>query len=98
MNLYRMLLQREADDEPLRVGLIGAGKFGSMFLSQVRKTTGMHLLAVADLRPDQEIKPSEVKVGYCAHCQTTRARKKYIFVKSATGEIKLVGSTCVKDF
>ncbi|MBU3748237.1 MAG: hypothetical protein FGM36_13225 [Burkholderiaceae bacterium] len=35
MNLYRMLLQREADDEPLRVGLIGAGKFGSMFLSQV---------------------------------------------------------------
>jgi predicted homoserine dehydrogenase-like protein len=48
-----MLLQREADDEPLRVGLIGAGKFGSMFLSQVQKTAGMHLLAVADLRPDQ---------------------------------------------
>jgi len=65
MNLYRMLLQREADDEPLRVGLIGAGKFGSMFLSQVRKTTGMHLLAVADLRPDQA-RESLKRVGFKA--------------------------------
>ena len=51
MNLYRLLMQKEAEDEPLRVGLIGAGKFGSMFVSQVRKTPGMHLLAVADLNP-----------------------------------------------
>jgi len=65
MNLYRMLLQREADDEPLRVGLIGAGKFGSMFLSQVRKTAGMHLLAVADLRPDQA-RESLKRVGFKA--------------------------------
>lgn len=65
MNLYRMLLQREADDEPLRVGLIGAGKFGSMFLSQVRKTTGMHLLAVADLRPDKA-RESLKRVGFKA--------------------------------
>ena len=34
---------------PVRVGLIGAGKFGSMFLSQVRRTPGLHLLGVADL-------------------------------------------------
>ena len=51
MNLYRLLMQKEAEDEPLRVGLIGAGKFGSMFVSQVHKTPGMHLLAVADLNP-----------------------------------------------
>ncbi|MDC1213104.1 hypothetical protein N8000_01300 [Rhodospirillales bacterium] len=49
MNLSHLLNERAAQDRPLRVGLIGAGKFGSMFLSQVRLTPGMHLLAVADL-------------------------------------------------
>src|SRR5690606_20293098 len=34
---------------PVRVGLIGAGKFGTMFLSQVRLTPGMHLVGLADL-------------------------------------------------
>jgi len=51
MNLHKLLLQRVADHQPLRVLLIGAGKFGSMFLSQVRRTPGMHLVAVADLSP-----------------------------------------------
>lgn len=49
MNLHRMLLEREAAGRPVRVGLIGAGKFGTMFLSQVRVTRGMHLVALADL-------------------------------------------------
>src|SRR6516165_4346812 len=44
-----MLLAREAAGRPVAVGLIGAGKFGTMFLSQVRSTRGMHLVAVADL-------------------------------------------------
>ncbi len=51
MNLHRMLQQRAADGRPVRVGLIGAGKFGSMYLSQVRRTPGVHLVAVADLSP-----------------------------------------------
>ena len=38
MNLHRLLLERDAAGKPLRVGLIGAGKFGSMFLAQVRRT------------------------------------------------------------
>jgi predicted homoserine dehydrogenase-like protein len=44
-----MLSQRQAEGRPIRVGLIGAGKFGTMFLSQARLTTGMHVVAVADL-------------------------------------------------
>ena len=44
-----MLLQREAAGRPVTVGLIGAGKFGTMFLNQVRSTRGMHLVGVADL-------------------------------------------------
>lgn len=49
MNLARMLKARADEGRPVRVGLIGAGKFGSMFLSQLRTTPGLHLLGIADL-------------------------------------------------
>src|SRR5438445_5733951 len=44
-----MLLERQAAGRPVTVGLIGAGKFGTMFASQVRLTDAMHLVALADL-------------------------------------------------
>ena len=49
MNLYSKLLEREAAGKPVTVGVIGAGKFGTMFLSQARLTRGMHVAGVADL-------------------------------------------------
>ena len=49
MNLYRLLAEREEIGRPVRVGLIGAGKFGAMFLSQARRTVGIHVLGIADL-------------------------------------------------
>ena len=49
MNLHRLLLARAEDARPVRVGLIGAGKFGAMFLSQALTTPGMHVLGIADL-------------------------------------------------
>ncbi|MGL4637169.1 MAG: NAD(P)H-dependent oxidoreductase [Beijerinckiaceae bacterium] len=49
MNLHRMLLERKAANRPITVGIIGAGKFGTMFLSQARLTDGMHIVAVADI-------------------------------------------------
>jgi predicted homoserine dehydrogenase-like protein len=49
MNLYAMLKKRHEAQNPVRIGLIGSGKFGSMFLSQVRHLPGMHLLGIADL-------------------------------------------------
>ncbi len=51
MNLYAKLREREAQGRPLRVGLIGAGKFGAMYLAQVPKTPGLHLAGIADLSP-----------------------------------------------
>ena len=51
MNLYAKLLKRQADGKPVRIGLIGAGKFGSMYLAQVPKTPGVHLAGIADLSP-----------------------------------------------
>ncbi|MEN5081931.1 Gfo/Idh/MocA family oxidoreductase [Bosea sp. TWI1241] len=53
MNLHRMLLERQASGRPVTVGLIGAGKFGTMFASQCRLTAGLHLVGVADLDPQR---------------------------------------------
>jgi len=49
MNLHAKLIEREDAGIPVTVGLIGAGKFGTMFAAQARLTRGMHLAAVADL-------------------------------------------------
>ena len=49
MNLNRMLLKRAEDARPVRAGLIGAGKFGSMFLAQAAKTVGLEVSVIADL-------------------------------------------------
>ena len=53
MYLYDQLLQRAAENKPVRVGLIGAGKFGSMFLSQVPTTPALSVTVIADLYPDR---------------------------------------------
>ena len=51
MNLFTLLKVRAAEGRPIRVGLIGAGKFGSMYLAQVPKTPGVHVAGVVDLNP-----------------------------------------------
>jgi predicted homoserine dehydrogenase-like protein len=53
MNLYRMLKTRSEEGRPVRVGVIGAGKFSSMFLSQARLTPGLQLVGIAELDPDK---------------------------------------------
>jgi hypothetical protein len=45
--LLEPLAARRAAGKPLRVGLIGAGTFGWMFLSQTRRAAGLHLLGIA---------------------------------------------------
>ena len=63
MNLYAKLLQRR--DDPLRVGVIGAGKFGAMYIAQVPNTPGVHLAGIADLAPDSA-KENLKRVGWAA--------------------------------
>jgi predicted homoserine dehydrogenase-like protein len=53
MNLYRMLRARAAEHRPVSVGLIGCGKFASMFLAQVPRTPGLHVRAIADLNVER---------------------------------------------
>jgi predicted homoserine dehydrogenase-like protein len=52
MSLHARLQQRAAAGKPVRVALIGAGKFGSMYLAQVPRIPGVHLVGIADLSPD----------------------------------------------
>lgn len=51
MNFHLQLAARADQGKPLRVGLIGAGKFGSMYLAQAPRTPGVHVVAIADLSP-----------------------------------------------
>src|SRR5215212_1943587 len=53
MNLTDLLRARAESDRPVRVALIGAGKFGSMFLSQVPTIPGLEVAAIADLDPER---------------------------------------------
>lgn len=53
MNLSTMLKERAAAGRPIRIGQVGAGKFGTMFLAQARLTPGLHIVGLADLRPDR---------------------------------------------
>src|SRR5262245_60888109 len=51
MNLYAKLRERAAQGKPIVVGVIGAGKFAAMYLAQVPKTPGVHVVGIADLSP-----------------------------------------------
>ena len=51
MGLYTLLCERAEQRRPLSVGLIGAGKFGAMYLAQAPNTPGVHIAAIADLSP-----------------------------------------------
>ncbi|MDB5376663.1 MAG: flagellar protein FlgA, partial [Rubritepida sp.] len=51
MNLSRLLAARAAAGKPITVGVIGAGKFGSMFLAMAARSPGLHVAVIADLAP-----------------------------------------------
>ena len=66
MSLHRQLQQRAANHQPIRVVIIGAGKFGAMYLSQVPRTPGVHLVGIADLSLDQA-RTNLARVGWPSH-------------------------------
>jgi predicted homoserine dehydrogenase-like protein len=86
MSLSRLLQKLAAADKPIRIGQIGAGKFGTMFLSQVRLTPGMHLAGLADLTPARA-RERLAGVGW----------PKEQFAAASMGEALKAGSTFVTD-
>jgi predicted homoserine dehydrogenase-like protein len=63
MSLHRQLQQLAANNKSIKVGLIGAGKFGSMYLSQIPSTPGVQLVGIADLSP-AGVKKNLERVGW----------------------------------
>jgi predicted homoserine dehydrogenase-like protein len=72
MSLYAKLQQRAAAGNPIRIGLIGAGKFGSMYLAQIPRTPGVHLVAIADLSPDAA-RANLARVGWASAQASARS-------------------------
>jgi hypothetical protein len=68
---------------PIRVALIGAGKFGSMYLAQIPRTPGVHLLGIADLAPDAARanlarvgwEPQRTRAGFAGRCTASTAAR-----------------------
>lgn len=52
MSLYRQLQQLKSAGTPIRIGVIGVGKFGTMFLAQAIRLPGIHVVGVANLSVD----------------------------------------------
>ena len=86
MNLHRLLHERAAAGRPLRVALIGAGKFGAMYLAQAKHTPGIHVVGIADLAPDRA-KASLARTGWPAER----------FAARSFAEAGRAGTTCVTD-
>ena len=56
MSLHTLLLERSFKGKPVKVGVIGAGKFASMVLSQARLTPGIQVTGIAELNPEKAAK------------------------------------------
>lgn len=68
MNLHKLLQARQAQGRAVRVALIGAGKFGAMYLAQARRTPGIHILAVALLRRPGGALPASASAAALGSC------------------------------
>jgi predicted homoserine dehydrogenase-like protein len=86
MNLFPKLRERAEKLGPVRVGLIGAGKFGSMVLAQARRIEGLHVVGVADLNVGKA-RASLDRVGWPAEQ----------YGAASLDEAVRKGSTCVLD-
>jgi predicted homoserine dehydrogenase-like protein len=51
--LLELLAARAEAGNPLRVGMIGAGRFGTMFLTQAQRVPGLHVLGIASRSADR---------------------------------------------
>ena len=54
-DFHARLGRLERADEPIRVGVLGAGRFGTLALIQLHRMTGVRIAVVADLQTDRAL-------------------------------------------
>lgn len=86
MNLSSLLAARADAGKPVRVGLIGAGKFGSMILAQAQHIAGYHIVGIADLDP-AKARGSMARVGWDVDARVARSM----------ADAVQNGTTCITD-
>lgn len=89
MNLHALLAARRDAGRPVRCGLIGAGKFGAMFLAQVPTTPGLEVAAVADLAPDRA-RAAMREVGWDAERIAATALTEDVAALAARDDLEVV--------
>ena len=63
MSLFQALQRRYDAGQPVKLAMIGAGKFGSMFLAQALKLKALQIVAISDLNP-QHARSNLMHVGW----------------------------------
>ncbi len=63
MDFYNLMLKRQEAGKPVRVGVIGAGMYGSQYVTQAKFVPGIKLVAVAGRHTDKALKNC-VKAGW----------------------------------
>ena len=86
MNFHTLLAKRAAEGKICRVGIIGLGKFASMFVSQVRGIPGIQLVGVADLSP-QRAREAFARIGWDSG----------LYAAASLEEAAKKGTTCILD-
>ena len=64
--LSALLAERERQGKPIRVGIIGAGKFGGGLVAQIAQMQGMVVAAIARHRPSAS--PLRIRGGVRGCC------------------------------
>ena len=82
MNLARLLAARAAAQKPITVGVIGAGKFGAMFLAMAARSPGIHVAIIADLAP-AKARENLSRIGWAPE-QSAAASLDHAFATGAT--------------
>jgi predicted homoserine dehydrogenase-like protein len=84
--LMELLAARAESRNPLRVGMIGAGRFGTMFLTQAQRIRGLHVLGIASRSVDRT-RASVARAGWPEEQYAARD----------LGQAYDTGATCITD-
>ena len=92
MSYHELLCKRAAENRPVRVGIIGAGRYGAMYLTQTRFIPGIQIVGVADLNLDRA-RTSLIRSGWAEEAIRSAGSASQINDLSKKGKTALTESS-----